>query len=198
MQSLIPLIETFGYIGIFAIVFAESGLLIGFVFPGDTLLFAAGVLASAGHLNILLLLIGTFVAAVVGDGVGYWIGKKMGPAIFKREDSFFFRKEYVLKAQAFFEKHGKKTVILARFVPIVRTFGPVMAGVGQMRYRTFFIYNVVGGALWAGSMTLLGYFLGAKIPNIDAYVFPIVCAIFVLSFVPVVLELVNRKKKRQA
>lgn len=197
MQSLIPAIETFGYIGIFSIIFAESGLLIGFIFPGDTLLFAAGLLASDGYFNIVILLIGSFIFAVLGDSFGYWVGKKTGPRLFKKEESFFFRKEYVEKAQLFFEKHGRMTIILSRYIPIVRTFAPMLAGVGHMRYRTFLKYNIIGGALWCGSMLLAGYFLGRKIPNIDTYVLPIVGGIFVVSFLPVVFQLVNRKKKRQ-
>jgi membrane-associated protein len=197
MQSLIPLIETFGYIGIFAILFAESGLLIGFIFPGDTLLFAAGLLAADGFFNIGILLAGSFIFAVLGDSFGYWVGQKTGPRLFKKEESFFFRKEYIEKAQLFFEKHGRKTIILSRYIPIVRTFAPMLAGVGHMRYKTFLKYNLIGGALWCGSMLLAGYFLGRKIPNIDTYVLPIVVGIFILSFIPVVFQLVNRKKKRQ-
>ena len=198
MHSLIPLIKTIGYLGVFAIVFAESGLLIGFFFPGDTLLFAAGILAHEHYFNIVLLILGASIAAIIGDSTGYWFGKKAGPAIFTRNDSLFFKKEYVEKAQAFFAKYGRKTIVLSRYVPVVRTFVPVIAGVGVMRYRTFFLYNVIGGIAWCASMSLVGYYLGAKIPNIDAYVLPLVVAVFVLSFVPVVLELLNRKKKRHS
>ena len=198
MHSLIPLIKTIGYLGVFAIVFAESGLLIGFFFPGDTLLFAAGILAHEHYFNIVLLILGASIAAIIGDSTGYWFGKKAGPAIFTRNDSLFFKKEYVEKAQAFFVKYGRKTIVLSRYVPVVRTFVPVIAGVGEMCYKTFFIYNVIGGIAWCASMSLVGYYLGAKIPNIDAYVLPLVVAVFVLSFIPVVLELLNRKKKRHS
>ncbi|MBP6884863.1 MAG: DedA family protein [Candidatus Pacebacteria bacterium] len=200
MNELLPLIETAGYIGIFAIVFAESGLLIGVIFPGDTLIFAAGLLSSKGYFNIELMLTVIFIAAVTGDGVGYWIGKKFGPRIFKREDSFLFKKEYVTRAQHFFEKHGKKTIVLARYIPIVRTFAPVLAGVGNMNYRTFLTYNIVGGLLWTLSLGLAGYFLGERVDNIDKYVLPIVIGIVVLSFAPVIKHYVEYrilKKKNE-
>ena len=198
MHSLIPFIKTFGYFGIFAVIFAESGLLIGFLFPGDTLLFAAGLLASHGHLNISILIAVAFAAAVTGDSAGYWIGKKAGPKLFVRDNSLFFKKEYVARAQAFFSRHGGRTIVLARYVPVVRTFAPVVAGAANMPYREFFAYNVIGGAAWCGSITLLGYYFAARIPNIDTYVMPIVGAVFVLSFVPLLAELVNRKKQRQS
>jgi membrane-associated protein len=194
MFELVPFIEAAGYIGIFAIIFAETGLLVGFFLPGDTLLFAAGILASKGYFNVAILLVIASVAAIVGDSVGYFIGKKLGPRIFKKEDSLFFKKEYVARAQVFFAKHGKKTIVLARYIPIVRTFAPVVAGVGAMPYKTFFAYNVAGGILWCFSMILAGYFLGARIPNIDAYILPVIIGIFVLSFVPVAREFFRHKR----
>ena len=193
MQKLIPFIQAAGYIGVFGMIFAESGILIGFVFPGDTLLFAAGLLAAKGFFSLPLLLIGACIAAVVGDSVGYWIGKKIGPALFKREDSFFFKREYLTRAHTFFLKHGKKTIFLARYIPIVRTFAPVVAGVGEMPYHTFFFYNAVGGIAWCLSIGLLGYFLGTKVTNIDAYILPIVIAIFVLSFLPVIKHVISSR-----
>ena len=186
MFQLIPFIQAAGYLGIFGMIFAESGLLFGFVFPGDTLLFAAGLLASKGFFNLTILLVGACIAAVTGDSVGYWIGKKLGPAIFKKEDSLFFKKAYVNKAHVFFLKHGKKTIFLARFVPVVRTFAPVIAGVSGMRYKIFFLWNVFGGVAWCLSIGLIGYFLGTRVTNIDAYIIPIVLGIFVLSFIPVI------------
>ena len=143
------LIEAFGTIGLFVIVFAESGLLAGFFLPGDSLLFTAGLLASQGHLNFPIIVTGCFVAAVAGDQVGYVIGRKYGPAVFKRPDSRFFHQKNVDRAAPYFEEHGSKTIVLARFVPIVRTFTPVVAGVGQMDYRKFVTFNVLGGFLWA-------------------------------------------------
>jgi membrane-associated protein len=195
MEKLIPFIEAAGYIGVFGMIFAESGLLFGFIFPGDTLLFAAGILAAKGFFNITILLLGACFFAVVGDSVGYWIGKKIGPALFKRKDSLFFKQEYVARAQHFFDNHGKKTIFLSRYVPIVRTFAPVVAGVGGMQYKTFFLWNVLGGITWCLSIGLAGYFLGTKITNIDAYILPIVIGIFVVSFLPVVYQVLSGKKK---
>ncbi len=186
MDTLLPFIQAAGYIGVFGIIFAESGLLIGVIFPGDTLIFAAGLLASKGFFNIELILVVMFAAAVIGDSVGYWIGKKFGPKIFNKEESFFFKKEYVARAQHFFDNHGKKTIFLSRYIPIVRTFVPILAGVGAMNYKTFLTYNIFGGLVWVLSLGLLGYFLGEQVENIDAYILPIVAAIIVLSFFPVI------------
>ncbi len=194
-MTLVALIHSFGYIGIFAILFAETGFLVGVVLPGDTLLFTAGFLASAGYLNIYILIIGAFIASVLGDSLGYYIGKKIGPKIFTREDSLFFKHAYVERTQKFFERHGKKTIFLARYIPIVRTFAPLLAGVGQMRYRSFLVYNIAGGAAWALVLSLVGYFLGTRVPNIEKYILPIVIGIFVLSFIPVIIELVRNTRK---
>ncbi len=195
MEKLIPLIETVGYIGVFGMIFAETGLLVGFFFPGDTLLFAAGLLASKGIFNIYILLIGASLMAILGDTCGYWIGKKIGPKIFTREDSLFFKKAYVTRAHHFTQKHGKKTIFLARYIPIVRTFAPVVAGVGEMPYRTFLAYNIAGGIVWCLSIGLAGYFLGTSVTNIDKYILPIVIGIFVLSFLPVIRQFFPRRKK---
>ncbi len=182
------LVATFGLFGVFAIVFAESGLFFGFFLPGDSLLFTAGLLASQGHFNILVLWIGCMFCAIVGDSVGYAFGRKVGPKIFNREDSFFFHKKHVERTSAFYEKYGKKTIILARFVPIVRTFAPILAGVGQMEYRTFISFNVIGGVLWSTLLIFLGYVLGSLIPSIDKYLLPIVLLIIVISFLPILFE----------
>lgn len=195
-SSLIPIIQTVGYIGIFSMVFAESGLLVGFMLPGDTLLFSAGLLAASGHLNLWVLIIGTSLAAIIGDSVGYWIGKKAGPALFRRKESLFFKQEYLEKAKDFFAKHGVKTIVLARYVPIVRTFAPVVAGAARMRYRTFVVFNIIGGVLWCTSLSLLGFYLGERIPSIDRYVLPVVGSIVVLSFVPMVVAVIKRKLSR--
>lgn len=188
------LIEVFGTIGLFAVIFAESGLLFGFFLPGDSLLFTAGLLASQGQLNFPVVLVGCFVAAVLGDQVGYAFGNRVGPTLFRRPDSRFFKKEYVDKAQGYFERYGSKTIVLARFVPIVRTFAPIVAGVGTMPYRTFLTFNLIGGLLWAMGVTTLGYVLGETIPDIDKYLLPAIAVIVVASLVPVILEI--RKQRR--
>ncbi|MER3453079.1 MAG: hypothetical protein C4344_05390, partial [Acidimicrobiia bacterium] len=152
------LLETFGTIGLFLVVFAESGLLVGFFLPGDSLLFTAGLLSSQGRLPALpVLLAGCFVAAVAGDQVGYQFGMRVGPALFRRPDSRLFRRSHLERAQRYFDEHGSKTIVLARFVPVVRTFAPILAGVGRMRYRTFATFNVLGGLLWAMGVTTAGY-----------------------------------------
>ena len=183
------LIETFGTLGIFAIVFAESGLLIGFFLPGDSLLFTAGLLASRGFSNIILLMVGCAVFAVFGDQVGYVIGRKAGPALFHRPDSRFFHQKNVQRARDYFEKHGPKTIILARFIPVVRTFAPMVAGVAEMEYRRFVTFNVVGGVIWGAGVTLAGYLLGSSIHDIDRWLLPIIGLIVAVSLLPVAHEL---------
>lgn len=192
------LIEAFGTVGLFAIVFAESGLLFGFFLPGDSLLFTAGLLVSQGFSSLPLILVGCFVAAVAGDQVGFVIGRRAGPALFRRPDSRFFHQRNVERAQAYFAEHGPRTVVLARFIPVVRTFTPVVAGVGQMQYRTFVTYNVVGGLLWAVGVTMLGYVLGESIPDIDRYLLPIILLIGAVSFFPVIREVLKMRKAEQA
>jgi membrane-associated protein len=190
------LLVTFGTIGLFVIVFAESGLLVGFFLPGDSLLFTAGLFAAQGTLNLPLILMGCFVAAVAGDQVGYAFGQRLGPALFRRPNSRFFKQEYVERAQEFFVKYGPKTIILARFVPIVRTFAPIVAGVGTMRYRTFVTFNVIGGLLWAVGVTSLGYVLGEMIPDIDTFLLPIVAVIVLLSVIPIMREWWKARRRR--
>lgn len=191
------LIRTFGTIGLILIVFAESGLLIGFFLPGDSLLFTAGLFAARGDLNIVVILVGCFAAAVLGDQVGYAFGKRVGPALFKKQDSKLFKQEYILRADEFFERHGAKTIVLARFVPVVRTFAPILAGVGSMRYRTFLTFNIVGALLWAVGVTLLGYLLGDAIgeDNIDKYLLPIIFVIILISVLPAVVEVLRHRRK---
>lgn len=197
------LIEVFGLLGIFAIVFAESGLLVGFFLPGDSLLFTAGFLASgpssvddALHLPFIPLLVGCLVAAIAGDQVGYVFGRRVGPALFRRPDSRFFKQENVDKSKAFFDKHGAKTIVLARFVPIVRTFAPIVAGASRMHYRTFVTYNVVGGSLWALGVTTLGYFLG-QVDVIEQNLEIAILTIVALSVTPIALELWKGRKERR-
>lgn len=179
-----------------AIVFAESGLLVGFFLPGDSLLFSAGLVAGVYHRpNILVLVLGAFVAAVIGDQVGYLIGQRMGPRLFTRERSRLFKPEHVVRSHEFFERHGPKAVVLARFVPIVRTFTPVIAGVGAMRYRVFVTYNIVGGALWATFATLLGWGLGKRYPKLENYLTPAIVVIVALSLLPVAYEVLKRRRE---
>lgn len=185
-----------GLIVIAFIVFAESGLLFGFFFPGDTLLLLSGVLASQGQLNLAATLATIAVAAAAGGQVGYHIGQKYGPKVFSKDDGVIFKKEYIDRSEKFYEKHGGKTILLARFVPIIRTFAPVVAGVGNMNYRTFTFYNIVGSVFWGVSVTLIGYFFGSKIPNLDKYIMILVVVVVILSFAPVVYHILSNPKSR--
>lgn len=178
------LITMVGYVGLAVIILCETGLLFGFFLPGDSLLFTAGLLASQGIFSIWLLVPLLAAAAIVGDSMGYAIGAKLGPALYKREDSFFFRKRYIEETEAFYAKHGPYTIVLARFVPIVRTFAPTLAGVGRMPYTLFVRYNVLGGLLWTVGLTLSGYFLGALVPGVADYLDIIIIGIILLSLAP--------------
>lgn len=192
------LIETVGYVGLFLIIFAESGLLIGFFLPGDSLLFTAGFLASQGYFDLTYLATTCFVAAILGDNVGYAFGQRVGKRLFKKEDSLLFHKDHILKAQLFYEKHGAKTIVLARFVPVVRTFAPIVAGIGDMNYKTFMIYNLFGGLIWAVGLTVLGYYAGNLIPDVDKYLLPIVGAIVILSVLPSVWHILQDEHSRKS
>ena len=172
MLDPVTILKTVGYLGMFAIVFAESGLLIGFFLPGDSLLFTAGMLASQGLLNIYILIPLTFIAAVLGDSVGYAFGYRVGPKIFKRGDSFFFHKDHLKRAEYFYEKYGSKTIVLARFMPVVRTFAPIVAGMGKMRYHKFLFYNIVGGVLWGSESSRLGFSSEEPFPELIAICSP--------------------------
>jgi membrane-associated protein len=191
------LIEAFGTIGLFLIVFAESGLFFGFFLPGDSLLFTAGVLCAKANSPLWplpVVLVGVAFSAIAGDQVGYLFGRRVGPAIFRRPDSRLFKQAHIEKAQTYFEEHGPKTILLARFVPIVRTFAPIVAGVGRMEYRTFVTYNVMGGLLWGVGITTLGFLLGEAV-DIDKYLLPVIAVIVLISVIPVLLEI--RKAKRE-
>lgn len=190
--DLVQIVQLIGYPGLAAVIFLESGVFFGFFLPGGSLLFTAGVLASTDIFNIWILLPLLITAAILGDNVGYWFGAKVGVTIFKREDSRFFKKKHVERAQAFFDRYGKRTVVLARFVPVVRTFVPILAGVGSMDYYIFFFYNAVGAILWAGGVTVAGYFLGRVIPDAESYLLPIVLTIIVLSSLPLLFEWLRR------
>jgi membrane-associated protein len=197
------LIDTVGLLGIFLVVFAESGLLVGFFLPGDSLLFTAGFFASGPssvsetlHLPLLPLLIGCLVAAIAGDQVGYLFGRKVGPALFRRPESRLFKPENVERAKEYFDRYGAKTIVLARFVPVVRTFAPIVAGVSHMNYRTFVTYNIVGGSLWAIGVTLLGFFLG-QVDVVEQNLEIAILAIVAISAMPIVLELLKARRGRR-
>lgn len=194
--DILSLVQTFGTLGVLAVVFAESGVFFGFFFPGDSLLFTAGLLASQHFLNAYGLFIFVPIAAILGDNFGYWFGAKVGPKIFSREDSFFFHKHHIERTKEFYAKYGSKAVVIARFVPVVRTFIPVLAGVGQMPYRTFMKFNIIGGILWGVGMLALGFSLGSVVPNIDHYILPIVFVIIFISFIPIIREVVIHKLKK--
>jgi len=189
------IIKTLGLLGVVTITFIESGLFFGFFLPGDSLLFTAGFLASQDYISIWWLLILCLIAAVSGDNVGYYFGKKTGPMIFKREDSLFFHKKHIERANLFYQKHGKKTIFFARFIPIIRTFVPIVAGIANMEYKTFMRYNLIGGFAWTWGMLGSGYILGNLIPNAEKYLTPIILFIIVMSFVPAIIELFKQKKK---
>lgn len=195
LTDLPTLLATVGYLGILAIVFAETGLLVGFFLPGDSLLITAGIVAQQGGLNIWYAVLAAALGAVLGDSVGYLIGRRFGPAVFKSQNARFFRPEFVTRTQAYFEKYGKFAVVVARFVPIARTVAPTLAGVGKMPYGTFLAYNVLGAALWGVGVPLLGYWLGSLVPNLDRYILLIVGVVVLVSFVPVALEL--RRARRE-
>lgn len=192
--DLISLIKAVGYAGLFFIVFAETGLFLGFFLPGDSLLFVAGFLTGQHFFSLPVLLLGLFISAVLGNILGYEFGRRIGPKLFSREDSLIFKKAHAIRAQGFYDKHGSKTILLARFMPIVRTFAPIVAGVANMRYRTFFVYNLVGALLWTIGLTLLGYSLGSVI-DIDKYLLPIILLIIFLSFLPAIIAYIREKQK---
>ncbi|MEI8061346.1 MAG: VTT domain-containing protein [Candidatus Berkelbacteria bacterium] len=192
-ENLITLIQSIGYIGVFAIVFAESGLLIGFFLPGDSLLFTAGFLASQNYLNIYWLIIILMLAAIIGDNFGYLFGKKVGPKLFKKTNSLLFHKDNLLRAEKFYEKYGPMTIIIARFIPVVRTFAPIVAGIGKMKYKTFLLYNIAGGALWTLSLTLAGFYLSRIIPDVEKHLELIIAIIIIISIIPPIYHLVKEK-----
>lgn len=194
--DLIELIKTVGLIGIFIIVFAETGLFLGFFFPGDSLLFVAGLLSAQGFFNPEILIATIILAAITGNMAGYWFGSRIGSKLFEKEDSFFFKKKHAHSAQAFYDQHGTKTIALARFIPIVRTFAPIVAGVAKMHYRSFLIYNILGGIVWTCSLVLLGFLFGNLITDVDRYILPVIGAIIILSFLPAVMHMLKEKQKR--
>ncbi len=200
LRDLEGLVKWAGYIGLTLIIFAETGLLVGFFLPGDSLLVTAGLLAAdpAFGLNVWLLGGILTVAAIVGDTVGYAVGTATGPRIFTREDSLLFNKAHLLRAQAFYEKHGGKTIIIARFMPIVRTFAPVVAGVGRMEYRAFLSYNVIGGVLWIWSMLLTGWVLARTVPGVAKHVEKIILLVVFLSVLPGIIAWLRERRNKAA
>lgn len=186
-------IHTAGLLGVGAVIFLESGVLLGLFLPGDSLLFTAGILSAAGYLHFPSLLIVSFLGAVIGDQVGYYTGRKIGPRIFSRPSSRWLNPEHVHRAQEFYQKYGKKTVILSRFIPFVRTLAPIMAGIGVMDHKTFTTYNIIGGVLWAIGLSSLGFFLGSVIPSIEKYLLWIILGIVFISVVPILIRLLHKK-----
>lgn len=202
--DLVTFIQTVSIIGVALVIFAESGLLIGFFLPGDSLLFTAGFLMYTGVLpfNVHLAILILFAAAVLGDSVGYTFGRRVGHRIFNKPDARLFKREYILRAQEFYEKHGSITIVLARFIPIVRTFAPIVAGASKMPYKRFLAFNLIGGLLWTAGITYAGYFLGKWFHSmgweIDQVLLPIIFIIIVISVLPPALHILKDKKNRHA
>lgn len=186
--ALISIVRAIGYPGLFAAVFLESGVFFGFFLPGSSLLFTAGLLATRGLFNPWLLIFLMWAAAVLGDSAGYWFGNTVGVRLFLRPNSAWFRHEYLEKAKDFYDRHGVQMVFLARFVPIIRTFAPIVAGVVEMKYRTFLAYNVLGALAWATGITFLGYYLGEKVPFVQTYLTPIIVVIIIVTCIPLLWE----------
>jgi len=190
------LVQTGGYIALAIIVFAETGLMIGFFLPGDSLLVTAGLFAAKGDLNIVFLNLLLMTCAIAGDATGYYIGKKLGPALFRKEDSLLFKKKHLLATHDFYERHGGKTIIIARFVPIIRTFAPVVAGMAGMSYRRFAAFNVIGGIGWVFSMTMIGYSLIKIFPQAEKHIHVIIIVVILVSFIPGVVEFLRARRHR--
>ncbi len=194
--AILPFIEVIGYPGLFLIVFAESGTVVGFWLPGASLLFTAGLLASKGLFNPWILIPTVTVAAILGDNAGYWFGNKIGIKLFTRPNSRFFHQDHLRQTQHFYEKHGPKAIVLARFVPIVRSFAPIVAGIASMNYKKFMIYNLLGAFLWATGVTAAGYFLGETVPGIQDYVTYIVFGIIFVTLIPLFWETYKQYRDR--
>lgn len=186
-----------GYLGLAIILFAETGLFFGFFLPGESLLVTAGIFAAAGKLNVLTLILFLVPAAIIGDAVGYTFGSRFGRKLYERKDSFFFRKDHLVAAETFYEKHGGKAVLLARFVPFVRTFAPIAAGIAQMPYTRFAMYNIAGAILWVISGVLLGFFLGKLVPNVDSYLVLIVGIVVLITLIPPAIGYLNHRKSQK-
>jgi membrane-associated protein len=205
IASFIPQIPTLeeiviwgGYLGLFAIIFAETGLLVGFFLPGDSLLVTAGLFAARGELDIVLLNVLLIVAAITGDATGYYIGAKAGHALYNRPQTRLFRKDYLLKTKEFYEKYGGITIVLARFMPFARTFAPVVAGIAEMTYRRFAVFNITGGIGWVASMTLVGFYLGRSVPGIEKHIEYVIAVVIFLSILPLLIKYLHHRSKKIA
>lgn len=197
LHDLPALVQLAGYIGLIAIIFVETGFFFGFFLPGDSLLVTAGLLIATGlDMNVYVLGIMLNIAAIAGDALNYWVGRITGPRIFVRDDSFFFKKKYVEQAHEFYVRHGAKTIFLARFMPIIRTFAPLVAGVAKMDYRVFTIYNIVGGTAWIWSMLFTGYFLGRYVPGIDRYIELVIIVVIFLSILPGIIAWLKERRRK--
>jgi membrane-associated protein len=188
---------TVGYLSVAGIIFAETGLFFGFFLPGDSILFPAGLLASRGYLNIFVLCLLSFIAAVLGNIVGYYFGKHVGHRIFNRTDSIFFHRDHIRRAHAFYEKYGAKTIILARFVPVIRTFAPIVAGVSAMNFAEFLTFSSIGALIWAVGLPVAGFYLGRVIPNVDRYLLPLIALVILVSLAPAIIEVLKHKERRE-
>lgn len=198
MFNVSSLIEAGGLLALFLIIFSESGMMVGFFFPGDTLLFSAGILAASGRLPLIEVIVVVAAAAILGDNVGYHIGRSFGRRLFTKADGFIFRKEYIERAEKFYEKYGSKTMLLAHFVPVVRTFVPVTAGAGNMNLPTYMLYDAIGDIAWAITIPLAGYFIGSRIPGIESLIDPILILVVLVSLVPTIYHLIRDPKVRAA
>jgi membrane-associated protein len=187
-----------GYVGLFLIIYSETGLLIGFFLPGDSLLVTAGLFAARGELDIVLLNALLMIAAITGDATGYYIGSRAGHTLYNRPQSRLFRRDHLIKTREFYEKYGGITIVLARFMPFARTFAPVVAGIAEMRYRRFALFNVAGGIGWVASMTLTGYFLGRTIPGIEKDIEWVIAIVIFLSILPLIIKYVQHRRRRPA
>jgi membrane-associated protein len=183
------IVESGGLLLIALIIFGESGMFIGFFFPGDTLLLSAGILAAAGSINLVSVIVVVALAAIAGDNVGYHIGKRYGRGLFKKKDGILFKQEYLQRAEKFYEKYGSRAMLFAHFVPVVRTFAPATAGIAHMNYKQFFIYDAIGDIAWATSVTLIGYWLGSRIPNIDHYIMAVLGGVILVVLAPTLFHL---------
>ncbi len=192
----IPFIKTAGLFGISFIILFESGIPLGFFLPGASLLFAAGILASAGYFSLTALLFMTFISAVIGDIIGFYLGVKIGD-VFLTKEHRFIKKEHIEKTQRFFQTHGKKAIIIARFIPVIRTFTPILAGVAKMKVKDFFSYNIIGAFMWTWGTILLAYFLGQHIPNLEKYLLPICIGIIIITLIPAALEMLSKDTKTE-
>jgi len=195
ISNLPELVQWAGLFGIAAIIFSETGLLVGVFLPGDSLLVTAGLFAAKGFLNIYALLPVLLAAAICGNSAGYFIGRTTGPRIFRRENSLFFNKKHAIRAHEFYEKYGRKTIVLAQFMPVIRTFAPVIAGVGGMRFRQFIAFNIIGAISWIGSMLGIGYFLGNTIPGIDQHIEIVVAIVIFISILPGLISALRARRR---